>query len=193
MSQHDDGQDDVSALTFFAPSESGSEDSSDRQALIFSTAGDGASDGFVDALEAQASDQTPGSATDVDAIRSATDVAAADGPGDEGAEYQARVANLSETVVVTALPDGSVLQVDLHPTVTGMSEAALADEVLVIADLARQKGLAKQQALLAGFMREFELNDAAQELIDNSTDLPTPEQAEAAQAQVFAARYASSD
>ncbi|WAC89313.1 YbaB/EbfC family DNA-binding protein [Mycobacterium sp. Aquia_213] len=180
MPQHDDGQDDVSALLFFDTNKSGD---------------DGGSQTLVDALGARASDQSPDTTTDVEALRSTTDVAADDAQEDDGSEYQAKVTNLAGTVAVTALPDGSVLQIDLRPTVTSMSEAALADEILVIADLARQKGLAKQQAFVADFVRGVEIDDggAAQELIANSTDLPTPQQAEAAQAEVFASRYANTD
>jgi len=180
MPQHDDGQDDVSALTFFTSPQSASDDSG------------------VDALRAQSSSaQTQDTTTDVDALRSTTGVAADDEQEeDEAADFLAKVTNLPGTVSVTALPDGSVMQIELRAKVTSMSESALADEILVIADLARQKGLAKQQAFIVHAVQEVDIDGvdagAAGDLILDSLELPTPEQAEAAQAEVFATRYAAS-
>jgi hypothetical protein len=78
-----------------------------------------------------------------------------------------------------------------------MSEAELADEIIVLAGLARQKALAGQQTYLmeSGFladgMREFGLDgsEVVRDFMQNGMGMPSPEQAEAAQAEVFATRY----
>lgn len=169
--QDHEGQDDISALTFF--NSSGSDD-----------------DSGLGALRAQSSGHAQDATTDVDAIRLATDDGAVDDAQmAEGAEWLMKVTNLPGTVAVTALPDGSVMHIDLSPKVASMSESALAEEILVIADLARQKGQAKQQSFLVDVMEEMGLDDEVQTFVLDPKELPTPEQAEAAQAEVFATRY----
>jgi hypothetical protein len=196
MSQHDGGEDDVSALLFFNRDQSGSDDDSgqDRQALIFSAADDGGDPELaIAALRTQAAVESDDTTIDVDALRAATAVAA-DEATDALAGYLVTVVNPPGTVTVKALSDGSVHEVDLSPKVVSMTESALADEILAIADLARQKGLAKHQAFIADIVRVFAegggqgVND---ELIIGSLELPTPQDAEAAQAEVFATRYSA--
>jgi hypothetical protein len=195
MPQHDDGQDDVSALTFFNTNPSGSDENvgADRQALIFSAASDDSgSEASVDALRAQASVESADTTSELDAIRPASDVAD-DAQEDEESSFLVEVTNLPGTVSIKVLPDGSVLQIDLSPKVASMTESALADEILVTADLARQKGLATQQAFITEAMQALGSEvGAAHEFVADSLELPTPQQAEAAQAQVFAARYTAS-
>jgi hypothetical protein len=196
MRQHDDGQDDLAALGFFETNRSGSDDNSsvERQALDFSVAGDDSDQGAsVDALWAQELTNSQDTATERDALRSATGVATDDAQADAASDYLARVTNPSGTVSVTALLDGRILRVELSPKVASMTESALADEILVIADLARQKGLAKQRAFLVEVMRASRLDEGAagHDLIEESLDMPTTEQAEAARAEVFATRYAA--
>lgn len=104
-----------------------------------------------------------------------------------------------ETVSVSALMDGRTQRVELSPKVTSMSETELAEEILVIADLARQKGLAAQHSYLLGddslseTMREMGIdgNDVVRDFMENGIGLTTPEQAAAAQAEVFATRYST--
>jgi hypothetical protein len=197
MPQHDDGQDDVSALAFFNPSQSGSDDRgrAERQALIFSSGDDDSGqESAVGALTGQAVTQSEDTKTEVDALLSATDVVTDDAQEDEEDGYSVKVTNPAGTVSVTAFPDGSIQQIDFSAKVASKTEAALAEEILVIADLARQKGLASQQALMVEAMQATGLDDdnTARDLIMESLDLPTPQQAEAAQAEVFATRYATS-
>ena len=194
MPRHDDGQDDLSALVFFDTHKSRSDDdrSAERQALAFSTAGkDSAPEASGDALRAQTSDQPQDTTTDRDAILSASNTATDDAQNDEWSEYLVKVTNPPGTVSVTAILDGTIQQIDLSAKVTSMTESALADEILVIADLAAQKGLATQQALIADTVREMKLDDggAARDLIEESVDLPTLQQAVEAQAKLFASRY----
>jgi hypothetical protein len=175
MPQHDDGQDDVSALTFFSSP---------------GDAGDSGADESLGALRAQASDQREDTTTDVDALRSATGSDTDDGPEVDLSEFVVKVTNVPGTVSASALFDGSLQQIELSPKVAGMSEAALADEILVIADLARQKGLASQHEMIAEAMEASDPEgDGA--LVMDALGLPTLQQAAAAQAEVFAARYAT--
>jgi hypothetical protein len=194
MPQHDDGQDDVSALTFFNTNQTASDDdsSADRQALVFSVPGDqSAQESAVDALRAQAADELQDASTGLDALR--PDVAADNPLADEASPFLVKVTNPPGTVSVRALADGSVLEIELSPKVANMTESALADEILVIADLARQKGLANQQAFITDATQALGIaeGDAAHGFIADSLELPTPQQAEAAQAEVFATRYAA--
>lgn len=125
-----------------------------------------------------------------------------DPDGDDEGElegFKFTVVNPPETVAVTALVDGRVWEVELAATASKMTEAELAEEILVIADLARQKALAGQQTYLMGNeMLSEGLNalglDGA-ELMGDFTQialqLPTERQAEEAQAAIFASRYVS--
>jgi hypothetical protein len=100
-------------------------------------------------------------------------------PAGDGGMNPFTVANPAGTVWVSAGISGTTLRVELSPTVVGMTEATLAEEVRVLADLARLKGQAGQLTVL--------LNAGVADADD--MDLPTTDQAAAAQAAVFAARY----
>jgi len=105
------------------------------------------------------------------------------------------VTNPPQTVSVSALIDRGIQQVVLSAAVTNMSESELADEILALADLARQKGLAGQYTLLTEGVSDVGEDDreALRELLEVGMDLSTPERAAAAQAEVFATRYATGD
>lgn len=101
------------------------------------------------------------------------------------------VTNPPGTVTVTTYLDGRVKHIDLSPGAARMTETELADEVVVIADLATQDAKSAQYAFMLEGMREQGHDDAAtRDFLSRDLDLPTPEQAQAAQAQVFATRYA---
>jgi hypothetical protein len=194
MPNDDANQDDRAALNFFNTHRSDSDDnaSGGLQALKFSAAGhDRGQNSAVAGLTGWAPTQPEDTTTDLDAIRSAARASTQNAL--KQADFLAKVTNPPGTVSVTALHDGSVLQIDLSPKVTTMTESALANEILAIADLARQKGLADQQAFIVDAMAASGLDDpgGAHERILGSLDLPTPQQAEAAQAELFAARYAA--
>lgn len=193
MPQYDDGQDDVSALTFFNTNQTASEDSTaERQALVFSVPGDeSAQESAVDALRVQAADELEDTSGGLDALR--PDVGIGNPLADEASPFLVKVINPPGTVSVRALADGSVLEIELSPKVANMTESALADEILVIAELASQKGLASQQAFITEATQALGLSggDAAHDFIADSLELPTPQQAQAAQAEVFATRYAA--
>ncbi|MGV0743562.1 YbaB/EbfC family DNA-binding protein [Mycolicibacterium sp. XJ870] len=100
------------------------------------------------------------------------------------------VTNPPETVTVTAYLDGRVHQIDLSPKVTNMTETDLADEILVIAGLAGQQARSAQYSFMLEGMREHGHDDfATRDFLTRDLDLPTPEQADAARAQLFSTRY----
>ena len=101
------------------------------------------------------------------------------------------VANPDGSVTVTALPNGGVKQIELSPKVTAMTEAVLAEEILVLADLAAQDAKAAQYAYVLDEMRRRGHDDAAtRDFLTRDLELPTPQQVRAERAHVFATRYA---
>ncbi|OBF02126.1 hypothetical protein A5730_23975 [Mycobacterium sp. ACS4054] len=195
MPQYDD-HDDLAALDFSAVG-TGSDTLEESDALDFSAPDGDDEESAVDALHDYAPSEPEDAETDLAAIDSQTDADAA--PDDEESPEMFTVTNPPETVSVSALMDGRTQRVELSPKVTSMTEAELAEEILVIADLARQKGLAAQHdylmedASLSDTMREMGMdgNDVVRDFMENGIGLITPEQAAAAQAEVFATRYAT--
>ena len=101
------------------------------------------------------------------------------------------VTNPPGTVTVTTFMDGRVQQIDLSPKVTDMTETDLADEIVVIAGLATQDARSAQYAFMLEGMRQQGHDDVAtRDFLARDLDLPTPEEAKAARAQLFATRYA---
>ena len=101
------------------------------------------------------------------------------------------VTNPPGTVTVTTFMDGRVQQIDLSPKVTNMTETDLAEEIVVIAGLATQDARSAQYAfMLEGMRQQGHDNVATRDFLARDLDLPSPEEAEAARAQVFATRYA---
>jgi hypothetical protein len=102
------------------------------------------------------------------------------------------VANPPGTVTVTTFMDGRVNRIDLSPKATTMTETNLADEIVVIARLATQDARSAQYSFMLEGMREQGHDDVAtHDFLTRDLDLPSPDQARAARAQVFATRYAS--
>lgn len=100
------------------------------------------------------------------------------------------VTNPPETVTVTAFMDGRVHQIELAPKVAHLTERDLAEEILVIADLAAQQAKSAQYSFMLAGMREHGHDDAAtRDFLTRDLDLLTPEQADDARAQVFSTRY----
>jgi hypothetical protein len=101
------------------------------------------------------------------------------------------VTNPPGTVTVTAFLDGRVKQVDLSPKVTDMTETDLADEIVVIAGLATQDARSAQYVYMLEGMRQQGHDDVAtRDFLARDLDLPTPDEAKAARAQLFSTRYA---
>ena len=104
------------------------------------------------------------------------------------------VTNPPETVTVTAFMDGRVHQIELASNVTTLTERDLAEEILVIAGLAAQQAKSAQYSFMLAGMREHGHDDAAtRDFLTRDLDLPTPEQADDARAQVFSTRYGGDD
>ena len=100
------------------------------------------------------------------------------------------VTNPAGTVAVTAYLNGSVQRVDLAPNVTELTERELAEEIRVIADLAGLKARSVMHAFLVEGMRRTGYDTAGLSAgLTRDMDMPTPEQAAKATAQVFATRY----
>ncbi|OSC41510.1 DUF2694 domain-containing protein [Mycobacterium decipiens] len=163
------------------------DDHGDLSALDF-TAADTDDASTLDALDDYAPVETEDSAADLDALHSLTE-------RDEEHELELfTVANPQGSVSVTALMDGKIQRVELNDKVTSMTEAQLADEIFVIADLARQKARASQYTFLVENIGELTDEDPEgsallREFVGMTLNLPTPEEAAAAEAEVFATRY----
>ena len=101
------------------------------------------------------------------------------------------VTNPPGTVTVTAFLDGRVKQIDLSAKVTEMTEADLADEIVVIAGLATAEARSAQYAYMLEGMRQQGHDDVTtRDFLARDLDLPTPDEAKAARAQMFSTRYA---
>jgi hypothetical protein len=104
------------------------------------------------------------------------------------------VTNPPGTVTVTAELNGSVHRVDLAANVTNMTERELAEEIRVIAGLARLKARSVMHLFLVEGMRRMGYDTAGLSAgLTRDMDMPTPEQAAEATAQLFASRYASNE
>lgn len=101
------------------------------------------------------------------------------------------VANPPGTVTVTTFMDGRVKQIELSSRTTDLTEPELADEIVVIAGLATREAKSAQYAFMLEGMREQGHDDAGtRDFLARDLDLPTPEQARAEKAHIFATRYA---
>lgn len=124
----------------------------------------------------------------------ASDVLLDDDDGEPIRALVFTVTNPPGTVSVTVFLDGRIHQVELAATVTRMTEAELADEVLVIAGLAHQQAQAAQHALLVESMGELG-HDRVEtgNFLEHDLGLPSPPTVQAETAQVFANRYEADD
>lgn len=147
--------------------------------------------------EASALDALGDYAPPADSVDDGTDLDALDGLTEQEEEPDLAlftVTNPAGSVSVTALMDGRVQQVTVTDKASSMSESGLAEEILVIADLARQKARAAQHTFMVENMSEMtgdsdQQNALLHEFVGATLNLPTPEEAAAYEAQVFASRY----
>ena len=104
------------------------------------------------------------------------------------------VTNPPGTVTVTTYMDGRVHQIDLAPHAVSLTESMLAEEIVVIAGLATQDARSAQYTfMLEGMREQGHDNVATRDFLNRDLDLPTPEQAQAARAELFANRYAGEE
>jgi hypothetical protein len=202
MPQHDE-HDDLAALDFSSHQSASGDDSHEASdALDFSAATDDSEESDVEALSEFARAEPEDAETELEAIAAATEASEdeEDEEDEEDGVLQFTVTNPPGTVSVSALMDGRTQRVKLSPTVTKLTESELAEEITVLAGLARQKGLAGTHTYLLDNASEVEglqeLNNLGldgsevfRDFVEIGMQLPTPEQADAAQAEVFAARY----
>src|SRR5262249_23255300 len=110
-------------------------------ALDFSGGG-GVEQSSLDALDDYAPTQPSETGADLDALHGLTEV-------EEESELELfTVTNPQGSVSVTAMMGGIIQRVTLSDKATSMSEAQLAEEIFVIADLARQKARAAQHTFM---------------------------------------------
>jgi hypothetical protein len=111
---------------------------------------------------------------------------------DEFSWERTTVTNPTETVSVTALMDGKTLGVELGAGAASMTESELAAEILVMSGLATQRASSVLHTLLIGSMQaQGLLGDGAlaERLGTRFLGLTSQQQADQAQAEVFATRY----
>jgi hypothetical protein len=116
----------------------------------------------------------------------------ADEPADDDAPGPMfTVTNPPGTVSVSSLMDGRIQQIDLAPSVSAMTESQLAEEIRVIAELARLRGLAGQHSFMTNMLYSEQHHNGAEvrEVLEQGLELPSPQQADETQAAVFASRY----
>lgn len=116
-------------------------------------------------------------------------------PGEDGlAAPLFTVTNPPGTVTVSVFLDGRVHDVELSSNAGELTESALAEEIVVIAGLATQDARAAQFAfMLEGMSQQGHDNVATRDFLERDLQLPSPEQATAARAAVFADRYAGEE
>jgi hypothetical protein len=104
------------------------------------------------------------------------------------------VTNPAGTVSATAAIGGRLQQIALSAKATDMTETELAEEICVLADLARQKAHAAQHAVIVQQMRSMGHDSVMTSgFLERDLGLPSPETVEARRAEVFAARYPFDD
>jgi hypothetical protein len=100
--------------------------------------------------------------------------------------------NPGGTVSVTALMGGQILRVSLCPSTTAMTEVLLAEEISLLASMARLQALAGQHAIIAALLGRLGRDPAAiRSFLERDLGLPSPEAMNETRADVFAARYYS--
>ena len=185
-----DASDDYDGLAALDhPSDSGAVDEADLAALVDYLPA-GGYDGDTD--DTDGSDGSDDSDDDVAAGAELYLVEAPD-TDEEGPGAAFTVTNPPGTVTVTAYLDGRIQQIELSPKVVGMTEADLADEIVVIAGLATMNARSAQYSFMLDGMREHGHSDVTtRDFLARDLELPSPEQADARRAEVFATRYEGS-
>lgn len=144
--------------------------------------------GGLDALDFT----SPGAQDDGDYGLDAFDVyqPSAEDESDDPAEPTFTVTNPPGTVTVSAFFDGRVQRIELSPEAAEADEEQLAAEIVVIAGLATQRARAAQFSYMLEGMQDHG-HDAVdtRDFLNRSVGLPSPEEADAAQAKLFATRY----
>jgi ESX secretion-associated protein EspD/H len=134
---------------------------------------------------------TPAVAEDGDSAWDSIDPSVVDDVDGELQTLLFTITNPQRTVSVTAAFDGKIQWIELSPKVTTTTESQLAEEITVLARLARQRARAGQHALIVEFMRILGHDRVATRgFLEHDLRLPSPETVKSEVAQVFASRYA---
>lgn len=97
------------------------------------------------------------------------------------------VTNPAGTITAQATISGAINRIELSPSITSMTESDLARNIMTTARLANLQGRAIQRAMVQSLLMNQGMDhDVAAQFIDDITDLPTPAQSEAAQAEATA-------
>ena len=113
-----------------------------------------------------------------------------DEPAESVGESLFTVTNPPRTVAVTAHLDGRTERVTLFPATTALTEIELAEEVVLIADLATREARSAQYESAFNTMRELGHDEVStRDFLTRNLDLPSPPDALAHRTQVFATRY----
>ena len=100
-------------------------------------------------------------------------------------------ANPQGSVAATASLGGRIQRVELTSRAMDMTEAELAEEIVVIAGLASEKSQAAQHAIAVELMRSMGHDRVSTSgYFEHTVGLPSPDTAEARAAEIFATRYA---
>ena len=177
--------------------------SAESDPLDFTSTNHRGAESGIDALDLYAPAETGDAGIELDALDAQTRAAEEEVTQSEGHEFFT-VSNPPGTVSVSALIDGGTHRIDLSATVTTMTESELAGEVIFLAELARQKGLAGQHAYLSenvdlsqvdGIMNDLRLDSTAvlRDFMETGMEMRSPEQTEAARTEMFASRYQTTD
>ncbi|MBP2451324.1 hypothetical protein [Mycolicibacterium lutetiense] len=135
-------------------------------------------------LDALAVDETPSGPT-ADALAPMPDH---DDSDDTSGPVTFGVTNPAGTITAQATISGAINRVELSSSITSMTESGLARDIMATAKLANIQGRAIQRAMVQSLLMYQGMDqDVAAQFIDNMIDLPTPAQAEAAQAEAMAA------
>ena len=187
MTHGDDDHDDLAALDF--SSAEAAADDSQAYDMDFGTDDDRDSGSGLAGLDEYAPAEIADAATVEDIIDSQT--GDDDEHGDDAPVPMFTVTNPPGTVSVSSLMDGRIQQIDLAPSVSAMTESQLAEEIRVIAELARLRGLAGQHSFMTNMLYSEQHHNGAEvrEVLEQGLELPSPQQADEAQADVFASRY----
>lgn len=104
------------------------------------------------------------------------------------------VTNPPGTVTVSTSMDGRVHEIALSSKMTDMTETDLAEEIVVIAELATERARSAQYELMLREMRDQGHDDVAtRDFLTRDLDLPTPDQVEAKRLRTFTTRYTGGD
>lgn len=117
-----------------------------------------------------------------------------DGEDDDVTTLLFTATNPPGTVSATAVTDGRTVRIDLSSHITEMTESHLAQEITLIARLARRQAQAAQHAMAANMMQRLGHDGpSTQSYLERELGLPSPQTVLSEKAQLFATRYADDD